>query len=61
MHPQPAKEMAARAGTVGKDVVAVHELVPVDGNLRPKCGAGEEENEIYEWMRAVNCADCMGS
>ncbi|MGW1837727.1 hypothetical protein [Streptomyces sp. NPDC002067] len=46
----------ARAGTVGEDVLRVHELT--DGaDPRPKCGAGKGET-VDEWLRAVNCPDC---
>ncbi|GAA3176721.1 MULTISPECIES: hypothetical protein [Streptomyces] len=49
-------ETAPRCGTVGDDVLRVHELIGTD-NPRPKCGAGHGE-PVDEWLRAVNCPDC---
>ncbi|WP_185994012.1 hypothetical protein [Streptomyces benahoarensis] len=54
---QLATETTARAGTVGADVMRVHELVGTN-DLRPKCGAGKDE-PVDEWLRAVNCPDCQ--
>ncbi|MFD9812499.1 hypothetical protein [Streptomyces sp. NPDC059080] len=45
-----------RAGTVGDDVLRVHELIGAD-DPRPQCGAGKDE-PVDEWRRAVNCPDC---
>ncbi|MGW1835823.1 hypothetical protein [Streptomyces sp. NPDC002067] len=52
-------ETATRAGTVGDDVLRVHELTDTD-EPRPKCGAGEGER-VTEWLRAVNCPDCRAT
>ncbi|WP_399090481.1 hypothetical protein ACGH2B_18265 [Streptomyces sp. BBFR2] len=47
---------APRAGTVGEDVLRVHELTGTD-DPRPKCGAGAGE-PVDEWLRAINCPNC---
>lgn len=57
MHPQLDPETTPRAGTVGDDVLRVHELTGTD-NPRALCGAGDGER-ITEWLRAVNCPDCL--
>ncbi|MCP9207795.1 hypothetical protein [Streptomyces cucumeris] len=48
-----------KAGTVGTADRTVHELVTVEESLRPKCGAGEPNEPVYEWARNVNCSDCL--
>lgn len=40
------------AGTVGEDVLTVHEIR--DG--KPKCGV---PGDVTEWCRRVNCPDCL--
>ncbi|MEU8780047.1 hypothetical protein [Streptomyces sp. NPDC048637] len=50
-----------KAGTVGAEVRTVHELVDSDEKLRPKCGAGEPNEPVYEWARNVNCPSCLGT
>ncbi|MEU3714413.1 hypothetical protein [Streptomyces catenulae] len=50
---------APRAGTVSNDVMTVHELTD-DADPRPKCGAGDGER-VTEWLRAVNCPDCLAT
>ncbi|WEB40776.1 hypothetical protein MOV08_16815 [Streptomyces yunnanensis] len=48
------------AGTVGNDVITVHELVWAGEDQRPKCGDGGPDDEVVEWLRPVNCIDCLG-
>ncbi|MGW1837659.1 hypothetical protein [Streptomyces sp. NPDC002067] len=57
-HPTSADGLRTptRSGTVGEDVLRVHELTGAD-DPRPKCGAGKGE-PVDEWLRAVNCPDC---
>ncbi|GAA3187080.1 MULTISPECIES: hypothetical protein [Streptomyces] len=57
MHPHLAPETTPRAGTVGEDDTSVHELTDTE-TPRPRCGAGDGER-ITEWLRAVNCPDCL--
>ncbi|MEW1654873.1 hypothetical protein [Streptomyces sp. NPDC093707] len=47
------------AGTVGVDVMTVHELVWVAEKQRPKCGDGDPEGRVEEWIRRVNCPYCL--
>ncbi|MGG2458346.1 hypothetical protein ACO0M4_00690 [Streptomyces sp. RGM 3693] len=47
------------AGTVGDDVITVHEIVQVGEALRTKCGDGGPDDEVEEWLRAVNCPACL--
>ncbi|MFF2812276.1 hypothetical protein ACFVT2_34905 [Streptomyces sp. NPDC058000] len=47
------------AGTVGDDVITVHELIWADGTQRPKCGDGTPEDQVEEWIRRVNCPYCL--
>ncbi|MFI6344717.1 hypothetical protein [Streptomyces sp. NPDC050560] len=59
-NPHPAEA----AGTVGDDVLTVHALeAELDRHgglvLRPKCGAGGPGELVTEWLRAVNCPDCL--
>ncbi|MFD9815409.1 hypothetical protein [Streptomyces sp. NPDC059080] len=56
MTDQPTHEDTPLSGTVGENVLHVHELIGTD-NPRPKCGAGEGQT-VDEWLRAVNCPDC---
>ncbi|MER6052301.1 hypothetical protein ABT168_33495 [Streptomyces sp. NPDC001793] len=48
------------AGTVGNDVITVHELLRVGEAPRPKCGDGGPDDEVIEWLRPVNCRACLG-
>ncbi|KIZ17305.1 hypothetical protein [Streptomyces natalensis] len=47
------------AGTVGDDVMTVHELLQVGETLRPKCGAGKSKDQAVQWLRVVNCPACL--
>ncbi|AIA00668.1 hypothetical protein DC74_140 [Streptomyces noursei] len=47
------------SGTVGDDVMTVHELVWVAGEQRPKCGDGAPKDRVEEWFRRVNCPYCL--
>lgn len=49
---QSQQTTSATAGTVGEDVKTVHDIR--DG--RPKCGAA---GDVTEWLRRVNCDDCL--
>ncbi|MEK2474153.1 hypothetical protein [Streptomyces noursei] len=48
-----------RTGTVGRDVLTVHELIWVGDALRPRCGDAGLEDEAVEWRRSVNCPECL--
>ncbi|MCZ0974978.1 hypothetical protein O1L55_34490 [Streptomyces albulus] len=48
------------SGTVGDDVMTVHELVWVPGKQRPKCGDGAPKDRGEEWFRRVNCPYSLG-
>ncbi|GGU87926.1 hypothetical protein GCM10010211_62810 [Streptomyces albospinus] len=54
----PAREDVT-AGTVGDDVLTVHELVTAGEGLGAKCGAGGLDTQAVEWLRAVNCPACL--
>ncbi|WEB42483.1 hypothetical protein MOV08_26685 [Streptomyces yunnanensis] len=47
------------AGTVGDDVITVHEFVWVGEVQRARYGEGGQGDEAVEWLRPVNCPDCI--
>ncbi|MEU3450382.1 hypothetical protein AB0H29_24615 [Streptomyces thermolilacinus] len=52
------------AGTVGEDVLTVHDLRVLDERAeerRAVCGAGKPEDETDEWARVVNCRACLAA
>ncbi|WP_445400522.1 hypothetical protein ACSMX9_05945 [Streptomyces sp. LE64] len=59
-----APSVPAGAVTVGEDVLTVHALewrrVPDRRPyVWPVCGAGEDGDETWEWLRRVNCPTCL--
>ncbi|AIA00584.1 hypothetical protein [Streptomyces noursei] len=49
------------SGTVGDDVMTVHEPVWASGAQRPKCGDGASEDRAEERFRRVNCPYCLAN
>ncbi|MFE9660292.1 hypothetical protein [Streptomyces sp. NPDC005955] len=58
------KKPASSAGTVGDDILTVHALVKrhqpdLASRYWPACGAGKDDDRVFEWLRRVNCPDCL--
>ncbi|MGY9067407.1 hypothetical protein [Streptomyces sp. CAS3] len=57
-------EATTKAGTAGEDVLTVHELITktdTDGEpyLQTKCESGRGRGTPTEWLRQVNCRECL--